>query len=90
VAMTMALVMLVVFDVDIELYARDGRFLAARDVQVVTVKREFGQFAFQAPSIETQINQRSKEHVAADAAEVVEIEGLHRLLPARALIWLAA
>jgi len=77
VAMTMALIMLFVHDMNIELHARDARFLAARNVQVVTVKREFGQFAFQAPSIETQINQRSKEHVAADAAENVEVEGFH-------------
>ena len=55
-------------------------------MQVIAVKLELSQFAFQAASIDTQVEQSAEEHVAAYATEDVEIEGLHQLSPASALI----
>jgi len=77
VPVTVALIMLFGRDMNLELHALDACFLAARDVQVITVQREHCQLTLKLASIDTQVDQRAEEHVAADAAEDVEVEGFH-------------
>jgi len=88
--------------VDIELHAADARLLASRDMDVPAVKIEFFQFVFERLSVKTQIDHRAEKHVAANAAEDVEIKRFHwnferevldrdpPLAAASSLIWLAA
>ena len=65
--------------VNVEFHAGDGRFLAARNVQVITLQRQLSQLTLQLASIHTQINQRAEKHVAADSAEDVQVECAHIL-----------
>jgi hypothetical protein len=64
-------------EVNIELDAGDARFLSALCVQVVALQMKLFQFMFEPVEIHTQIEQRANEHVAADAADEVEIKCLH-------------
>ena len=77
-------------EVDIELYAFDACLVLTRDVQVVTVQFELLQFVRELVCIHAQIDQCADKHIAADAAENVQVERLHCGLSARELIWLAA
>jgi hypothetical protein len=90
--MGFALVVMVMFvgvgQMDIKLHAGDAGFLLARNVQMITAEFQFLQLAFQLAGIRAEVNQRADEHVAADAAEDVEIKRFH--FSASALIWLAA
>ena len=79
----------VVFQVHVELHAGDARLFPALLVKVVAVEAQLAEFGFQPGEIDAEIERRAEEHVAADAAEDVEIEGVH-CEEARALIWLAA
>jgi hypothetical protein len=63
--------------VNIELNPGDARFLGALGVQVVTLQMKLLQFMFEPVQIHSQIKQRANEHVAADAANKVEIKCLH-------------
>jgi hypothetical protein len=73
---------------DIKLHAGDAGFLLARDVEMIAVEFQLLQLALQLARIRAEVNQRADEHVAADAAENVEIKRFH--FSANALIWLAA
>ena len=73
---------------DVKFHACDAGLLLARDVQVITVELQFLQLALQPAGIRAEVNQRADEHVAADAAENVEIKCFH--FSTNALIWLAA
>jgi hypothetical protein len=84
--MRMALVVLVAMivfmfvfasQVDVELRTSDAGLLAARDVKVVAVELEFPEFALNPARVGAQVNQPCDKHVAADAAEDVEVEGFH-------------
>ena len=93
---------MMVREVDVELHSFDIGFLLATGMEVVTLHAQFFQFVLQPVKIDAQIDQGAKEHVATDAAENIEIKGLHecfvRLRPSGALaissasvlIWLAA
>lgn len=61
----------------IELYAGDGRSLLAGNVEVISAQLELFELAPEFARVNAQINQRRDEHVAADAAENVEIKRLH-------------
>ena len=63
----------------IELYAFDPHLLFPSHMQVVTVEVKFLEFVFQLVRVHAQVNQRANEHVAADAAEDIEVEGFHFL-----------
>ena len=74
----MGMVMVVVMrEVDIKFHTGNGGFLAARDVEVITVELELLQFAFESGGVHAKIEQRGDEHVAGDAAEEVEIKNFH-------------
>ena len=62
---------------DIKLHAGDAGFLLARDVEVVAVEFQLLQLALQLAAIRAEVNQRADEHVAADAAENIEIKRFH-------------
>jgi hypothetical protein len=64
--------------VHVELHAFDGGLARAVDVQVpVLTERELAQFRFKFPGIHAEVDHRAEEHVAADAAEDVEVKGFH-------------
>jgi len=93
---------ILVVPVHIEFYATDARLLASRDMDVPAVELEFFQFVFERMSTQAQVDHRAEKHVAADAAEDVEVKRFHwscdlevlGLDPppaaASSLIWLAA
>lgn len=66
-------VVVVVREMDVELHTFDAGLLLPRDVQVIAVELELGEFAAKFARVHAQINQRADKHIAADAAEGVEI-----------------
>lgn len=77
---------------DIELDAGDLGFFSACGVEVVAVEVKFGEFGLEVIERYAEVEHGADEHIAADAAEAVEVESFHWLAGgwARALIWLAA
>jgi hypothetical protein len=72
------LVIVAMRPVDIKLHAVDGRLVRAVDVQVpVLVEREFAELCFELPGVHAEVDHRAEKHVAADAAEDVEVKGFH-------------
>lgn len=67
----------IVLYVDIELGSRDVRALLTRRVQVVSTDAKLFQLVFQLVKIHAYIQQRTDEHVTADAAEDIEIQRFH-------------
>ena len=55
------------------------RLLPARQAQVPSVEFESFQLALQGARIDPEVDHRTDEHVAADAAEDVEVESFHKL-----------
>ena len=89
----MIMVMSMIVRMHVELYTFDARFLFPRAVQMKVMQVQFGEFAFELIERHTKIEQRANEHVAADAAENIQIQRFHftsARFAARALIWLAA
>jgi hypothetical protein len=64
-------------EVDVKLHPGDGGFLPARNVEMVAVKLELLQLAFELGGIHAEIQQRADEHVTGDAAENVEVKRFH-------------
>jgi len=62
-----------VLEADVELHAGNVGLLPAGDMDMPAVEFEFFEFVFQRARIDAEINQRAEEHVAADAAENVEV-----------------
>ena len=77
-----------IFHLHIEFNPGDAGFLFAENVKMPAVELQFFQLAFQFARVHAQINQRADEHVAADAAEKIEVKRFH--FSTSALIWLAA
>jgi hypothetical protein len=79
--MTMILLLMrvIVFmsQVNIELNPGDARFLGALGMQVVTLQMKLLQFVLKPMQVHSQIEQSANEHVAADAADEIEIKCLH-------------
>ena len=63
---------------DVELYTLDVRLGFAGDVQLVAVEIELGQFSLERFCVDAEVDHRTKEHVAADAAKNIEIENGQR------------
>ncbi len=64
-------------DMDVKLDSGDALFLASSGVQVVFVQAQLGELVLQLVEIQPQIQQRPDEHIAADAAEEIQVEGFH-------------
>ena len=67
----------VVREVNVELDSFDARLLLPRGVQVIAVEFKLLQFVLKLMKIDTEINHRADKHIAADAAEDVEVKGDH-------------
>jgi hypothetical protein len=64
--------------VHIEFHAFDVGFGGAADVQMpVLIERQFTQLGFQFPRVHAEVDHGAEKHVAADAAEDVEVESGH-------------
>src|SRR5256885_7148589 len=85
------LVLMILLQMHIKLHSFNIGFLLPSCMQVIVLQLQLAQFAIQLLELDTQVQHRADEHVAADAAENIEVNGLHFSSPAaRALIWLAA
>ncbi|EEF57096.1 hypothetical protein Cflav_PD6508 [Pedosphaera parvula Ellin514] len=56
-------------------------FLPPPDMKMISIKTQFLQFMLQPMLIHTQIDQRTDQHVATDAAENVQIQSFHMCPP---------
>jgi hypothetical protein len=66
-------VLVVMCQMNIKLHTINARLLAARDVEMVAIEAKFFQFLFEPPGVEPEVQQRADEHIAADAAENIEV-----------------
>jgi hypothetical protein len=64
---------------NIKLHAGDAGFLFARDVKMIAAEFQLLQLALKPARIRAEVNQRADEHVAADAAENIEVKRFHFL-----------
>ena len=72
--MNMSVLMpMIMSEVDIELHPFDGGLVRPADMKMIVLEAELSQFPLQPVGIHANINQRADEHIAADAAEDVEI-----------------
>ena len=78
-----------VSEMNVELRPGNGSAFPAANVEVISLEPELSQFALEGAHIQAQVNHRAQEHVAADAAEDVQVKSFHAFA-ASALIWLAA
>src|SRR2546423_11865090 len=83
-------VMVILVQVNVEFSPGNRGFLIASDVEVISVEAKLLQFTLELAGIDPEIDHRANKHVAADAAENIQIKGFHDPLAASALIWLAA
>ena len=67
----------VVFGMNVELGAFDLETFLALGVQVVAVQVQLLQFVLELVKINAEIEHRANKHIAADAAEDVEVESFH-------------
>jgi len=82
-------------EMDIEFHAGDAVLLAAGVVEVELIETELGEFRLEGMPVDAQVEQGADEHIAAHAAEQVQVKLFHDAefedcSWARALIWLAA
>src|SRR5437899_8252527 len=87
----LVLMLMILLQMDVELHSLNIRLLLSSRMQVVALQLEFAQLPLQLFEVDAQIEHRANEHVAADAAENIQVNSLHFSSPAAsALIWLAA
>jgi hypothetical protein len=67
-------VLVVMFQMDVKFHAADGRFLPARDVQVIPVQPELGELGFEPARVHAQVEQGGDKHVASEAAYQIQVE----------------
>jgi hypothetical protein len=81
-------------EVDVEFGAGDQGFLTAGAVEVITFEAQFLEAGFESMEVNAEIDKSPDKHVAADAAEQIQVKGLHGATVLgcehRALIWAAA
>src|SRR5689334_9518263 len=75
--MVIVAMFMIVLQMNIELHAGDSGFLAARNVQVIAIEPQLLQLVLELVRINAKIEQRGNEHIAADAAEDVEVKSFH-------------
>lgn len=64
-------------DVNIEFRSRDAALFTTADMDVVSVERQCSQLLLDCLWVNSEVNHGTDEHVAADAAEDIEVESLH-------------
>jgi len=70
-------VMVVVFQMNIEFDAFYARPALAGNMQMIFLKPQFFQLLFELMKINAEVEQRAEKHVAADAAEDIEVNSFH-------------
>jgi hypothetical protein len=91
VVVRMIVTVAMVIQVHIKLHPVDASLLRTLRVDVVAFDLERLKLAFELLEIRAQIQHGPDEHIAANAAESVEVKRVHSSSPAtNALIWLAA
>jgi hypothetical protein len=89
--MAMVMVVIVICHVHIELHAFNAGLLRPPAMQMVALELEGLEPALELAEFHAQVEQCPDEHIAADAAERIEVKRSHSSSPAaNALIWLAA
>jgi hypothetical protein len=73
-------VVMIVREVDIEFRAFDLKTFCALCMQVITVKMKLFEFVLELVEINAEVEHRANEHIAADAAEDVQIYCFHSML----------
>ena len=63
-------------EVDVELDTGDEGFLAPSAVQMIVRDRQFTEFGLELIEVHAEVDQGTDEHVAADPAEEIEVEGV--------------
>src|SRR2546427_448761 len=69
----------ILIEMHIELGASDAGALLSRNVEVITRQTEFRQLPLELVEVESEVEHRADEHVAADAAENVQVKSAHVL-----------
>jgi hypothetical protein len=91
VVMMMIVVVVILFHMHVKPHSGHAAASFAAEVKVPAAHAQGAESCFEAISIHSQVEQRTQEHVAAYAAEQIQVEDAHCSSPlARALIWLAA
>jgi hypothetical protein len=73
--MVVVVVVVVVVEVDVEFGALDAGFGDAMDMEVVAVDGQLAELGFEGIGRDPEIDERGEEHIAAEAAGEVEVEG---------------
>ena len=60
-------------DINIKLRRRDSASLGATDSQLVSAQIDLRDFAFQRFEIQSAIEQRSEQHIAADSRKTIKV-----------------
>ena len=74
-----------ILQVDVKFNPAQIGLLPTRGVKVEAIQTEFGEFPVQSVQIKAEIDQRAQEHVTADPAENIQVEGLHGFISGRGL-----
>jgi hypothetical protein len=72
------IVSMVIGQMNVEFHTGDPGFFLARDVEVVTIDAQFLQFMFELMRVDAEVQQRAEKHIAADAAEDIEVKDVHK------------
>ena len=62
---------------NIEFYAGNSRFFLARNMKVITIEPQFLHLVLELMRVHAQIQQCRQKHIAADAAENIEVKSFH-------------
>src|SRR6266540_4245228 len=90
-AMFVLMLVVLILQVDVKLYSFDAGLLPTRGAKMIAVDFQTLESVFELSKINPEVEQGPEKHVAADAAENIEVERFHSSSPAaNALIWLAA
>src|SRR6185369_15935947 len=76
-AFVLVMVMMCRVEVDVKFNAFDAGSALARDVEVILMQTQLLQLPLEMMEIHSEINQGPEKHIAADAAENIEIDGFH-------------
>ena len=73
-------VSMVIGQMDVEFHTGDAGFFLAGDVEVIAIDVQFLQFKLELVRVDAEVQQRAEKHVAADAAENIEVKEIHKFM----------
>ena len=73
-------VRMTLIEMHVELGASDAAALLSRNVKVIIRQTEFRQLSLKRLEVESEVEHRADEHVAADTAENVQVKSDHFLI----------